>query len=830
MPLFSESIPVFPLPTKPPTTEGFLEAVRHADFDWAFLLPIILDELSRDSAALEMVSTKLQYLYYTGGSLPPAAGRTVSEKIPVYPCMGSSEKGGLPLIQLADTKDDGRYIKTHPAINAEFRHRFDDLHELVIVKTKESEQYQPVFTHFPQLTEYETRDLFSAHPNLPDQWTHRGRIDDIVVFINGEKTNPISFEQEVGRHPEVRSALVVGDQRFEACLLVELQNPGPHSSEEQAQIIERIWPTVKDANSRCPSHARVSKARLMFTDPAMPMLRAGKGTVQRQGTLKLYAELVDALYATTGDGPSKLDGKTVDLSNPVAVTEIVRRLVTDLTDWTELQDDQDFFARGMDSLQVLQLSRDLKAIGVENAAPSRVYSNPSVELLARSVLRNEDSDHDRLQLMASTLQGYEDNIDGLLKTLGGPRSDVNQPESEVVILTGSTGAVGSHILHEILHNKAISHVYCLNRSSDSRAVQESRNSERGIPTEFPSARVTFLTADLCKPNFGLESTVYNTILSTTTQIIHNAWPVNFNQRLQSFQPSLDGVFNLVSFAAHAKQSPSVFFLSSISAVINYHQVPDAEPQVPERAVASLACPGQMGYGESKYLAERMLDYAAAKLNIKTGAARVGQVAGTAENPRGWNRNEWFPSLVVSSRALRALPLSLGAFEDPSCAGGLMDSVDWVPVDQLASILVELSMHLPTQSASAGVRIFHPLNPHPRQWKSLAPTVARTIQGTLEETHNNGSLAPEVRLVEYTEWLDLLRSSTARLEMGDKEQILREVPANKLLEFFESLVVKGVDQIPRQLLIDQAIETSPSLRSLEAIRDEWVEGWVRGWMS
>ncbi|KAJ5091912.1 NRPS-like enzyme [Penicillium alfredii] len=842
VPLFSESIPVFPLPAKPPTTEGFLEAVKYTEFDWAFLLPVILDELSRDPAALEMVSSKLQYLYYTGGSLPQTAGETLAEKIPVYQCMGSSEKAGLPLIQPADNsvKDSWRYIQVHPSIHAEFRHRFEDLHELVIAKNDMFERYQPVFAHFPHLAEYETRDLFSAHPTRPDLWRHRGRIDDIVVFINGEKTNPISFEQEVSRHPEVRSALVAGDQRFEACLLVELHSPGPHSPEEQSQIIERIWPAVKKANAQCPAHARVSKARIMFSDPAMPMPRAGKGTVQRQCTLNLYADLIDKLYATTGDGPSKVDIESIGLSNPVAVTKIVRMLVLDLTEWTEFKDDDDFFALGMDSLQVLQLSRELKALGLANAAPSTIYSSPSVELLVESILHSSQGsvsnrylEHKRLQVMASTLQRYESEIDNISETVGKAEPRVNTPESEVIILTGSTGAVGSHILYELLQNKTVSHVYCLNRGNDSRVVQESRNAERGIPASFSPAQVTFLAVDLSKPSFGLETAAYEKILSTTTQIIHNAWPVNFNQRLQSFQPSLDGVLNLISFAAHAKLSPSLFFLSSISAVTNYHQVPDAASQVPETAVTSLECPGHMGYGESKYLTERMLDHASTKLNIKTGVARVGQVAGTAHNPRGWNQHEWFPSLVVSSRALRALPLSLGSFEDVSCSGGLMDSVDWVPIDQLATVLVELSGKvslLSTQPANTGVRVFHPLNPHPRQWNSLAPVVARTVQATLAAARNGDSTVPEIRLVKYSEWLELLRASAAGLETAGKEQTLREVPASKLLEFFEeSLVVKGADQSPRQLAITQALEASPSLRSLEAIRDEWVEGWVQGWL-
>lgn len=837
---FSQSVPVLPLPGKPPTTEGFLEAVAHADADWAFVLPVMIDDLSRDSAALELVSSKLQYLCYTGGSLPQAAGETVASRIPIHQCMGSSENAALPLIQPVDdqSNDDWRYIQVHERANAEFRHRFEDIHELVFVKDENFERNQPVFSHFPQLTEYETRDLFSPHPTTPARWRHRGRIDDIIVFINGEKTNPVSFEEEISHHPEVRSALVAGDQRFEACLLVELINPGPHAPEEQTQITERIWPVVKAANSRCPAHARVSKARILLTSPEIPMMRAGKGTVQRKGTLNLYAQVIDDLYAKTQQLPSSIDASSLDFSNPTAITQSVRKLVLDITEWPDIKQEDDFFALGMDSLQVLNLSRGLKhVLSPSHAAPITIYNNPSVELLAGAILRFHDKDtalntngYDREEVMASFLDRYESDIENIAEGRGKPVTDANSSSSEVIILTGSTGAVGSHILHELQQSNAVSHIYCLNRGKDSQATQESRNLARGLPGNFTSEQVTFLTVDLSKPGFGLEEDVYEKLLSSVTQIIHNAWPVNFNQRLRSFKPSLDGVLNLIAFAAHAKLSPSLFFLSSISAVTAYHWVPGAESQIPETVIKSLSCPAPMGYGESKYLAERMLDHAATKLGIRTGAARVGQVAGTASNPRGWNRQEWFPSLVISSRTLRALPASLGTFEGGSLPGGMMDSVDWVPIDQLSAVLIDLSSSLAPDSAPTGVRVFHPVNPNPRDWKSLAPLVAQALQTTISETANTGD-GKKIRLVKYSEWLEMLCSTTANLESENKEQELSTLPASKLLEFFkDTLVVKGSDQAPRPFSMTLALENSPSLRSLEAIHDEWIVGWVYDWIS
>jgi hypothetical protein len=61
--------------------------------------------------------------------------------------------------------------------------------------------------------------------------------------------------------------------------------------------IQRIWPSIEEANSLSPGHARIDKAHILFTTVDKPMLRTSKGTVQRAGTLALYARELDDLYA-----------------------------------------------------------------------------------------------------------------------------------------------------------------------------------------------------------------------------------------------------------------------------------------------------------------------------------------------------------------------------------------------------------------------------------------------------------------------------------------------------------------------------------------------------
>ena len=115
-------------------------------------------------------------------------------------------------------------------------------------------EQQPTFTIFPQLQEYATRDLFDRHPAKSNLWKWHARADDIIVILNGEKTNPISMEQHnVARNLEVQAALVMGAQRFQAALLIDPVNGDIKlSSAERAALIERIWPSVEEANQDCP--------------------------------------------------------------------------------------------------------------------------------------------------------------------------------------------------------------------------------------------------------------------------------------------------------------------------------------------------------------------------------------------------------------------------------------------------------------------------------------------------------------------------------------------------------------------------------------------------
>ena len=61
----------------------------------------------------------------------------------------------------------------------------------------------------------------------------------------------------------------------------------------------------------------------------------------------------------------------------------------------------------------------------------------------------------------------------------------------------------------------------------------------------------------------------------------------------------------------------------------------------------------LGYGESKWVSERILQRFASEGAMRAISVRCGQMTGGRSG--AWNEHEWFPSLVKSSVALGMFP-------------------------------------------------------------------------------------------------------------------------------------------------------------------------------
>ncbi|TFK78258.1 hypothetical protein K466DRAFT_507571 [Polyporus arcularius HHB13444] len=220
----------------------------------------------------------------------------------------------------------------------------------------------------------------------------------------------------------------------------------------------------------------------------------------------------------------------------------------------------------------------------------------------------------------------------------------------------------------MLQNHEVVRVYALNRGApgDFAKVRE-RQAEAfkmwGLDESLLASKVSFHTADLTLPYFGLDEATFVEMRGSVTAIVHNAWRVDFNVSLPSFEPLIAGARKLLDFALESAVSggPRVLFVSSISAIIStcllffppaLHYtaagpVPETLDFGPEVAVG-------LGYGESKWVTEQLFGRAAKTTGLRTTAVRVGQLSGDTR-VGGWNVKEWVPAIVRGSQLLGCVP-------------------------------------------------------------------------------------------------------------------------------------------------------------------------------
>lgn len=204
---------IAPIPAVLPSGNGLVAGLRKTSANVAFIVPSIVQDLSQDSDLLDYCAQHLDIIMYCGGDLPQVIGDIVAAKIKLLNQFGATELGLTPNILSPQDRSnaDWKYVQFHPKTGLELRHIADGVFELYAVRKPELKEYQPTFTLFPDIQEYASRDLFVRHPHKFDLWRWKARADDIIVFLNGEKTNPISMEQHVtARNPEVQLLWLLG--------------------------------------------------------------------------------------------------------------------------------------------------------------------------------------------------------------------------------------------------------------------------------------------------------------------------------------------------------------------------------------------------------------------------------------------------------------------------------------------------------------------------------------------------------------------------------------------------------------------------------------------
>ncbi|KAF4618234.1 hypothetical protein D9613_011556 [Agrocybe pediades] len=765
-------------PTSPaiaPTPKNHFEAAVLCNSDIIFSVPAIIEAWSLQPEYISWLAGRGGVLY-GGGPLNKTVGDYMTSKgVPIFVLYGCTEGGIMSVIIPAAANKDWEYFRFSANIKTEMVPQGDGTYEFVMVNNPFCEM-SVINTKINGVDSYATSDLLIEHPERPGYWKIYGRVDDQIMHSTGEKDH--LAKSIINQDPHVQASVMFGRGRFNAGLLVEPKIEFRFDPSDEAKLADfrnKIWPTIQRANSFAPQHSRIFKEMILVTKPSKPFQYTAKNTPRRQAMINAYDEEIQAAYDAVSDSSQSEISPPTEwdlLGTHNFVRSVVNRVLPHNVD-----DTVDIFQHGCDSLQatwirntLLRALRDSAQIDTRSLVDNFVYEHPTISSLSSFVnqlatggAQQRDGDpSSRKGAMLAMLEKYKYQASS---TTPHPNAQGSQILGDVVLVTGTTGGLGSYLLAELILNPAVSRVYAVNRvGSGSRGALSERQLkslvDRGLDGNsiLRSEKLVLVEANLALAQFGIADELYTEMVSSVTHILHNAWPVDFNLSLASFESSIKGLHNLINFALSSPRPspPTLVFTSSIGVLQNIDPVvsnPVAESRVAPEVAANT------GYTESKWVSEEILVDASKRTQLNSVIVRVGQLSGGLNGC--WNTAEWFPSLVQSAQTLGCLPTDEKV-------------VDWIPLDLAAKALVDYRLSGNPGSSA----ILHLTHPRPVAWSKLAAAISRELS---------------VEAVPFIDWfkkLEKAKDSMTKEEEGkDEVDAMRAVPALRLLPFFRTMSSK-----------------------------------------
>jgi carbohydrate kinase (thermoresistant glucokinase family) len=624
---------------------------------------------------------------------------------------------------------------------------------------------------------YATKDLFEPHPTIEKAWKYVARLDDTIVLSNGEKFNPVMMEGTIRSHKAVTETVVFGAGRpYLGMLVVPSPATNGYSSD---RVIDQIWPVIEEANKTAEGYARISRQMVRVLPHDCQFPRTDKGSIIRQAFYKQFAPEIESAY----DLAATAHGDLVKYELP-ELEDFIRSTVAKLLPQAqEVDRTADLFSLGLDSMQSILIRTDiLKAVDIGNnkLGQNVVFEYPSIASLSA-----------HLHHLRTGTEEERTSVEETMHNLLESYSDFKPVHTRVVVLTGTTGSLGAHVLAQLVARDDIETVHCLvragNNQNAARRVTQSLLQRKIYHTLSLKSRskINALPSDLSDARLGLPVATYDAISQKVTNVIHCAWAVNFNWGLRSFEKDcIAGVHHLINLClAGPRSSKATFdFCSSVSTVARCPTM-----NTPEQ-VSRFDWAQDMGYAQSKCVAENICVAAAQKAGVKARVLRVGQIV--ADTVHGvWNKDEAIPLMMQSALTIGALPK-------------LQESPSWTPVDVIAKAVSEISL------SSAEDIVANVTNATTFSWTNELLPALRQAGLEFDE-------------VEPKEWVERLRNSTNDVVAN---------PTFKLLDFFASKYDKDVFGPTRTYDTAVARQWSPALADAPVLDAQFVKTFVDQFMA
>jgi thioester reductase-like protein len=536
-----------------------------------------------------------------------------------------------------------------------------------------AERFLPDSGGAPGSIMYRTGDL--------GRWREDGNLEvtgrvDRQLKVRGFRVEPGEIESVLAGHPDIGRAAVVATEQ------------GPGDTRLAAYYTLTRGPSADGAEHRPPSAASLRR----FLRARLPgyMIPAALVALDRMPLTPAGHPAPGALEPPPTPAPGHDHGER---RTPMQAG--MSYLWSDLLKTEQVNLDDDFFALGGDSLLaavMLAHTRVMFGISAHDVRPLTrcLLRDPTLRGFAQAT---QDARAGRLaadgeQTQIDFAREAKLGIPGLLHA-GPRRPQPNWRRPLEVLLTGSTGFLGAHLLHELLANTT-ARIWCLVRARDAahalqRITDAAASYELG---DLPSDRVVPLPGDLASPHLGLSPGEFRELARSTDVIYHAGAVVNFIYPYEQLRAAnVAGTREVIRLAGLGRGIP-VHYVSSTAVlaglgVMGVREVTEDTP---------LAHPDRLGVGyvETKFVAEELLRNAA-RAGLPVAIYRPLDIIGSRRTG-AWNTATEMCALIRF-------------ITDTGLAPGIDLPLDFIPADTCAAAI----RHISSLDGAAG-RTYHLASP------------------------------------------------------------------------------------------------------------------------
>ena len=632
-----------------PTGESVAALLEALPIRSIMTVPAILEELANLEAEKgPMALARLDFVASGGGSLKQSVGDKLSSfGVPILNSFGITEIGGLTVMYVPQVKHDWRYFRMRDDIGLKFTQDPAD-----------PSKYQLAATPPGWETEHVARDVLERKPDNWDlDFKGVARSDGLIVLATGQKFAPNALEARVvAAHDSIKAALVFGDERVEIGWLIE---PAVSiSKEETSHFQAKIWNVIAAVQSHETNFAKVWTPDLvLITSPNRRLPRSDKGSIMRLEAYAMFKADIDHAYNCLEDDAEP------DLEIGLDAGDLgagVRNCVSRFIDLPATSDnDTDLFELGLDSTLSFQLRRHLSArrpFRNMSLSSNFLYEFPTINKITTALVQSGTAFPPSSMLLDIT------QVENLVSDYSRIPVIDSAMDGASILLLGSTGSLGSHVLAVLTAIPQIRHIYFLTRKQCTASTQhhlKSLQNKRVTLSSTQAEKVEIIETDSSAPFLGLPTAIYQKLLSTVTHVLDCAWSMNFNLRPESFRAHYLTLQNLLAFMSYSREAqqhrfPRLLFVSSIAVIRQCARFHDRRLAL-EKPVYWDDITFDLGYGQAKLVCELILQRAAkGNLPFSIAVARVGQISGSTETGF-WNTSEHIPALFKISKDVGALP-------------------------------------------------------------------------------------------------------------------------------------------------------------------------------